>query len=161
MKKEEIRKTTKDSAPNFLHLMGDNGWTWQTYDGWAGEDHFRYSATFLGLYHTEVCACVAANYKHIRVNGHLGIMWLEATDYPDCSFDKNHGYDFNDLFDMLNCMILAEENLVRCGIPFCPDYSFHGPNKANLKRRNDATRRKLNLEHWEEIAWDEANEGTE
>ena len=84
-------------------------------------------------------------------------MWLEVAGYPDCDRDENHGYSYTDLEDMLTGIILAEENLVRCGIPFCPDYEFHSPNKANLKRRNDATRKRLNMERWEKAAWEEAN----
>lgn len=157
MKKINAGRMRKDRGPDFLYLMGDNGWTWQTYDGWADDEFFKYKAVFLASYRVEVCAVVSDNSNHIRTNGHLGVMWLEATGYPDCDRDENYGYSFTDLDDILTGMILAEENLVRCSIPFVPDYQFHGPNRANMKRRNEATRKKLNMEHWEEIAWDEAN----
>ena len=28
----------KQKEPDFLHMLGDNGWMWQTYKGWADED---------------------------------------------------------------------------------------------------------------------------
>lgn len=148
-------KRKQDRAPNFLHMFGDNGWTWQTYDGWADDDFSKYKATFLNVYHIEVCAVVADHSRHMCIDGHLGVLWLEVTGYPDCQRDEVNGYGYGDLNDMLTGLQLAEENLVRCGIPFTPDYKFHGPNRANMKRRNDATRKWLNMEHWEEEAYKE------
>ncbi len=142
---------------SFLHLMGNNGWLWQTYDGWYDDEYYKYKSTFLGLYRVEVFAVVSASYKHISFDGHLGVMWLEVAGYPDCERDENNGFSYTDLQDMLTGMRLAEENLVRCGVPFTPDYHFHGPNRANLKRRNDATRKKLNMEYFEKEAWEQAN----
>jgi hypothetical protein len=34
-------------------------------------------------------------------------------------------------------------------MPFSPYYKFHGRNRANKKRRNDALRRKYNLDELE------------
>ena len=150
-------KKKSNGAPSFLHLMGNNGWAWQMYDGWADEEYYKYKAKFLGMYSVEVLAVVADNSNHIRVNGHLGVMWLEVADYPDCERDENNGWSFGDLNDMLLGLMLAEENLVRCGVPFTPDYKFHGPNKANMKRRNDATRKRLDMDRWEKEAWEWAN----
>lgn len=152
-------KINIEKEPNFLHMLGDNGWMWQTYKGWADEDYYKYKSSFLNIYQTDVLAVVACSWRHIRVNGHYGVMWLEAVGYPDCSRDENNGYSIGDLDDIRTGLILAEENLVRIGVPFTPDYKFHGRNRANLKRRNDATRKKLNMEHWEEIAWMQANKG--
>lgn len=142
---------------SFLHLMGSNGWMWQTYDGWADDDYYKYKSTFLGEYSVDVMAVVADNANHIRLNGHLGVMWLEVVGYPDCDRDENNGYTFRDIDDIRSGLMLAEENLVRCGIPFTPDYRFHGKNRANLKRRNDATRRRLGMEALEKEAWEQAN----
>ena len=50
---------------------------------------------------------------------------------------------------MLRAIELAEDNLLAIGMPFTPDYQFHGRNKANKKRRNDKLRRLYNLEEKE------------
>ena len=152
-------RRTKDGGPEFLWMMGDNGWIWRTYDGWSDEDYYKYKSSFLGDYVTEVFAVVSTNSNHIKLNGHLGVLWLEVAGYPDCIRDEDHGYSYGDLYDMIEGLKIAEENLVRCGIPFEPDYPFHGRNSANLKRRNDAIRKKLNMEYWEEKAWDERERG--
>lgn len=157
MKQNKRIRARREKKPDFLYLMGENGWEWQTYQGWADDGYYKSKSTFLGIYRVEIFAVVADNWKHISEIGHLGIMWLEVAGYPDCGRDENHGYSYSDLQDMIDGLIIAEENLVRCGIPFTPDYEFHSPNKANLKRRNDAIRKRLNMEHWEEIAWEEAN----
>lgn len=149
-KRHRLTDVIKDNGIDFLYLMGSNGWVWQRYKGWADEDYYKYKSTFLGLYSVEVYAVVSAHAKHMCICGELGIMWLEIAGYPDCTRDENNGYTYNDLVDLQTGMILAEENLIRCGIPFTSDYRFHGKNKANLKRRNDAIRKKLNMAYWEE-----------
>lgn len=154
-------KKRLEKEPNFLHMLGDNGWMWQTYKEWYDEDYYKYKCTFLNVYRTEVLAVVACAPHHLVTEGHYGVLWLEAVGYPDCCRDENNGYSFGDIQDILTCLEIAEENLVRIGVPFCPDYKFHGRNKANLKRRNDATRKKLNMDHWEEIAWQQENKRRE
>lgn len=151
-----MKKNGKSSKrePSFLRMMGDNGWMWQMYKGWADEDYYKYKCSFLGTYTVEVFAVVSGSWRHINFNGHMGVLWLEVAGYPDCHRDENNGYSYGNLYDMIQGLEIAEENLVRCGIPFEPDYHFHGRNSANLKRRNDAIRKKLNMEYWEEKAWD-------
>lgn len=146
------------SRPNFLHMFGKNGWMWQRYDGWDEDDYNKYKASFLGNYTVDVLAVVSVYKEHVEHHGGLGVLWLEVVGYPDCTRDENNGYSFSDLYDMIDGLITAEENLVRCGIPFIADYRFHGPNSANLKRRNDATRRKLNMEYWEKKYMEEDHE---
>ena len=72
-------------------------------------------------------------------------MWLEF-DYEN----NHHLVTESDIKDMLYGFELAEDNLLRCGVPFTPDYKFHGRNRANMKRKNDALRRKLRLDELEE-----------
>ena len=45
----------------------------------------------------------------------------------------------------------AEDNLLTLEIPFDEHYEFHGKNKANKKRRNDAIRRRLDMETKENV----------
>jgi len=148
MKKK--RKPFVDYFHGFLYLLSQNGWEWVAYDDET--DYYKYVNTFLGTYSVKVRAVVFEHPGHLIVNGYFGVGWLEFVDYPDCTRDENIGYGFGDLADIIHGMELAEENLIRIGMPFVPDYKFHGKNKANLKRRNDALRRKLNMERWEKEA---------
>lgn len=150
MKQKSKRNPFIDYFPGFLHLFVSNGWQWHRYDGWADDEFRKYKCTFCNMYDVEVQAVVSCDREGMNVDGSLGILWLEVIGYPDCIRDESNGYTFTDLNDIIGGLILAEENLVRCGIPFSPDYPFHGANRANMKRRNDATRRKLRLDHWEE-----------
>lgn len=130
-----------------LHkLMGSNGWEWLHYDRWTTErDGAIYKATFTGQYTCDVIAIVACNKNDITIEGHLGVLWLEIIGTPYFTFDEISGYCYYHLDAMNECLMLAEENLVRCGIPLSPLYKFRSKNKANLKRRNEATRKRLGI----------------
>lgn len=142
-----------DYFPGFLHLMGNHGWIWETHAE-EGDEHYFFTKTVLSNdYKVKVNAIVYSGWKHLDESGHYGVAWLDFVDYPDCTIDKWHGLTIHELEDIIHGMILAEEDLVRCGIPFVPDYHFHGPNAWNMKRRNDATRKRLNIDHWEERDW--------
>lgn len=147
--KDRKRVPWKDCYRGFIRLMGQNGWTWKHPDP-DMEEYYKFTNTFLSdSYHVKVQAIVFSDWKHIGFNGYLGVCWLEAIEYPDCTVDENNGVTIEDCEDIISGIIAAEENLVRLGVPFCPDYLFHGSNKANMKRRNDATRKRLNMERWE------------
>lgn len=140
------------SKKDIFGVLTSNGWIWMRYDGWNERDTFCFKATFTDVYAYEVLACVSCNKNHIGLNGHLGVLWLEVMiiDAPDCTFDKYYGASFNDLEVMRNCLLMAEENLIRCGVPFSKDYKFHGKNRANMTRRNIAIRKRMNLDSVEE-----------
>lgn len=141
----------KTKPYNPLHILGGNGWKWRHYNTDEvikmddTEDYFVYTMEFLGEYHTLVRAVVASHSKHLCVDGHYGVLWLDAVKY-EC----DPPYSENDLEDMLCALELAEENLLTIGMPFTPDYRFHG-NKANRKRRNDKLRKLYNLEELEKM----------
>ena len=135
---------------NIYELLTRNGWAWLRGDGWNERDTFCFKATFAGLYEYEILASVACNPNHMDLDGHLGVLWLEVIGTPDETFDKYNGPSYENLTHMQECIEFAEANLVRCGIPFSPNYRFHGKNRANLNRRNCAIRRKLKLEETEE-----------
>lgn len=127
-----------------LHHLCGNGWKWE-------HDHYEkeldtYTLTFLSLEYDVTCYARVSKYKkQLSLDGHYGVMWLE--------FEKEYKDQHNsesDLKDMLYGFELAEDNLLRCGVPFTPDYKFHGKNRANMKRKNDAIRRKLRLAELEE-----------
>ena len=146
---------SKYKVPEFLNLFGCNGWVWNQHKGWADEDHFKYKASFLSMYQTDVQAAVAVTRDQRQAHGDYGILWLEAVGYPDCCRDIDNGYTFYDLEDIKRSLILAEKNLLRCGIPFTADYEFHGSQKANMTRRNKAIRKKY---HLDEIVQEEIEE---
>ena len=136
----------KDFCP--LHIMCENGWKWNHYndDKFSSDDYDEYECftiEILGEYHTIVRACVSEYEKHLCVDGHYGVLWLEAAQY-EC----DPPYSERDLKDMIYAIEKAEENLLLIGMPFVPDYEFHG-NKANRKRRNDKLRRIYKLEEKE------------
>lgn len=135
---------------DIFKLLTRNGWEWLRGDGWNERDTFCFKASFTGYYRYEILASASCITDHLGLEGHIGVLWLEVIGTPDETFDKYNGPSYEDMTHMQECIEYAEANLIRCGIPFSPNYRFHGKNKANLKRRNDAIRRKLKLEEMEE-----------
>lgn len=134
-----------------LHIMCSNGWEWHTYNtDWLikmddSEEYIQYTLDILGhSYNTTVRAVVASHSKHLVLDGHYGVLWLDAAKY-----ENDPPYDEHALTDMLRAIELAEDNLLAIGMPFTPDYQFHGRNKANKKRRNDKLRRMYDLDEKE------------
>lgn len=141
------RKTVKKFNP--LHILSSNGWKWIHYEKdllSMADDLDQYKADFLGRwYSSTVVALVATNTDHLDLDGHYGVMWLEAV-YEN---ERDGCYSFGDMEDMQCAIIKAEENLLRIGMPFTPDYRFHGKNVANKKRRNEKLRRIYQMEELE------------
>ena len=134
-----------------LHILCCNGWEWHHYNtDWLiqmddTEDYFQYTLEVLGhSYKSTVRAVVASHSRHLCIDGHYGVLWLDVAKY-----ENNPPYEEHALTDMITAIGYAEDNLLAIGMPFTPDYDFHGRNKANKKRRNDALRRKYNLEELE------------
>lgn len=133
-----------DFSRYMLHRLCGNGWKWEKNPD--NDDWETYSLTFLSDVYDVTCYAIISEYsQHLCNDGHYGVMWLEM-DYEN----NSHHCCESDLMDMLHGMAYAEDNLLRCGVPFVPHYPFHGKNRANKKRRNDALRRKLNLAQLEE-----------
>lgn len=134
-----------------FHRMCGNGWKWEQLDHYPSEeDYTTYTMTFLSIMYEVTCyARVSAYEKNLKVDGHYGVLWLEM----EHEYQESNGcLSEADIKDMVYTFELAEDNLLRCGVPFTPDYKFHGRNKANMKRKNDALRRKLGLKELEEGA---------
>lgn len=133
---------------NALHIMCGNGWKWHCYDSDplcdSSNETQSYTMSFLGVYSTLVRAVVSAHSKHLGIDGHYGVLWLEVAKY-EC----DPPYSESDLKDMIYALRLAEENLLKIGMPFTPDFNFHG-NKANRRRRNEKLRRLYGLSELEE-----------
>ena len=132
-----------------LWIMGQNGWKWRCYQNDeynSGTDDYEcYTMEIHGEYSTLVRACVSEYQRHLAVDGHYGILWLEVADYES---DPPHSE--RDLYDMIYALELAEENLLTIGMPFVPDYKFHG-NRHNRQLRNDKLRHIYNLDELERI----------
>lgn len=135
-----------------LYILCGNGWEWHHYNtDWLiqmddSEEYTQYTLKVLGYgYDTIVRAVVSEFSQHLCINGHYGVIWLDAAKY-----ENNPPYEENALKDMIKAIERAEDNLIKIGMPFCPDYKFHGRNKANKKRRNDKLRRLYDLERFEE-----------
>ena len=128
-----------------LHILSRNGWEWLSYESEylsTTDTLYQYKAEFLGReYSSTVVALIAAHPDHLNLDGHYGVMWLEAI--YEC--DRDGCLSYHDMKDMQQAIIYAEDNLLKIGMPFTPDYRFHGKNAANKKRRNDKLRRLYNL----------------
>lgn len=148
------KKNTAPKRYNPLHILCCNGWIWLSYEKdylSTTDDLSQYKAEFLGrAYSSTVVALVAEHTDHLQLNGHYGVMWLEAI-YEN---ERNGCLSYEDMVDMQSAIIHAEENLLRIGMPFVPDYDFHGSNVANKKRRNDKNRRMYNMDEVEKKAWE-------
>ena len=143
----------KEFSP--LHILSRNGWNWLRFDNEQlsiTDDLYQYKADFLGaMYSSTVVALVSAHPDHLELDGHYGVMWLEAI--YEC--ERNGCLSYEDMKDMQQAIIYAEENLLKIGMPFTPDYRFHGKNVANKKRRNEKLRKLYHLAKKEEKAVEE------
>lgn len=133
-----------------LWILCCNGWEWHHYNtDWLikmddSEEYGQYTLKILGhSYDTTVRAVVAEHSKHLVIDGHYGVLWLDAAKY-----ENDPPYEENALTDMITAIKFAEDNLLTIGMPFTPDYRFHG-NVANKRRRNEKLRRLYNLEELE------------
>ena len=129
----------------FWRVFHSNGWSFcfdKDFSAETKEEHESlYVIVLLEEYQCTITAHVITDSYQLRINGEYGVMWLNVKyEYND---DDGHGWD--ELKEMEDAIIDAEDNLVAIGIPFCSDYEFHGKNRANKKRKNDALIRKLNL----------------
>lgn len=135
-----------------LRILCSNGWKWLCYENdmlSTSTDYTQYSAEFLGRsYSSTVVAIISTNPDHLNLDGHYGVLWLEAI-YEN---ERDGCLSYDDMEDMQSAISVAEENLLRIGMPFTPDYVFHSRNKANMKRRNDALRRKYKMDELEKQA---------
>jgi hypothetical protein len=132
-----------------LHILGHNGWEWLHYEKdmlSITTDYDQYKAVFLGgVYRSTVVAIVSTYRKHLELDGHYGVLWLEAV-YEN---ERDGCYSIDDMEDMIQAIINAEENLLTIGMPFTKDYQFHGKNVANKIRRNNRLRRMYKLDEKE------------
>ena len=133
-----------DFSRYVLHNLCGNGWKWERDPD--NEEYETYTLTFLSLMYDVTCYAAVSEYtQNLSYDCHYGVRWLEF----EKEYEDQHNSE-SDLKDMLYGFELAEDNLLRCGVPFTPDYKFHGKNRANMKRKNDAIRRKLRLAELEE-----------
>ena len=139
----------KHKEYNPLRTLGENGWEWRCYntDEYSSgcEEYECFTMWIHGDYSTLVRACVSEYPQHLSLDGHYGVLWLEAAEY-ECKPPHSE----NDLYDMIYALEKAEENLLKIGMPFTPDYKFHG-NRHNRKLRNDKLRQIYNLDEKERI----------
>ena len=133
-----------------LVILGKNGWQLLAPGSKETqlEDYSTYKARFIGKnYFSTVYAIVSAYKKDLEVDGHYGVLWLEA-----CYEYRQNTFNWNDLEDMEEAIKAAEENLLTIGMPFSKTYRFHGEDKERMERRNEELRRLYNLDELEEEA---------
>lgn len=155
----------KKHKPHFdvLNILTRNGWQWLCYEKdmlSTTTEYTQYKADFLGhSYSSTVVAIISNLPEHLNLDGHYGVLWLEAV--YEC--ERDGCLSWGDITDMQQAIIYAEENLLRIGMPFTPDYNFHGRNAANMKRRNRKLRRLYNMDEVEKKAekWEEEYHGSD
>ncbi len=134
----------------FWRVFHSNGWSHQFPKDFDKdkEQEDLYTITLLEEYECYVTAHVATDSRSLGISGEYGALWLDVRyEYPD------NGYGWRELEEMQSAIIDAEDNLLKIGIPFESTYEFHGRNRANKKRRNDALIRKLNLKERADQDW--------
>lgn len=141
-------KTYKQYRP--LFILSRNGWEWLSYekDYLSTTDNLtQYKINILGdAYASTIVALIADHPDHLQLDGHYGVMWLEAI-YEN---DRNGCLSYEDMEDMQSAIVYAEENLLTIGMPFTPDYMFHGTNSEEMKKRNGELRELYNMDELEE-----------
>jgi len=133
-----------------LVILGKNGWQLLAPGSKETqlEDYSTYKARFIGKnYFSTVYAIVSAYKRDLEVDGHYGVLWLEA-----CYEYRQSTFTWNDLKDMEEAIKAAEENLLTIGMPFSKTYRFHGEDKLKMESRNEELRRLYNLDELEEEA---------
>lgn len=125
----------------FWRVFHSNGWKVVLTANKDEDQEDTYTMTLLEEYECTVTAHVVTSAMNLKINGEYGVMWINVKyEYQD-----EDGHSWGELEEMQSAIIDAEENLVRIGIPFESTYEFHGKNRANLKRKNEALIRRLNL----------------
>ncbi len=142
--KEGAKTYGRHKKADFFHTFTSNAWKWDSRKFEYGTIDYRvYKATFLSEYEVTCYAHVAETENQLTLNGEFGVAWIDA------EYENDPPYSHYDLDSIRGGIQLAEDNLLRIGIPFCSDYKFLGRNAANKKRRNDALRRMYGLEELE------------
>lgn len=127
---------------NFFSFLTANGWK---YCGVDDSLHTEvYELTVLSEYETTVQIEVSSDWESIVAAGHHGVLSVHCSKY-ECEMP----YSYDDLNDIKRGLIAGEENLLAIGMPFEPDYEFHGRNIANKIRRNEKLRRNFMLDDFE------------
>ena len=127
----------------FWRVFHSNGWSHQFPKDFEKDKNQEdlYVMTLLEEYECTVTVHVVTSAQSLGINGEYGVMWINVKyEYQD-----DDGHSWGELQEMEAAIIDAEDNLVKIGIPFDSDYEFHGANRANKKRKNEALIRKLNL----------------
>lgn len=133
----------KKMRPNFMNILTSNGWKFCGID--TNHDNVEYyELTVLPEYEATIRAEVSDSWKSIIQTGYHGVLSLELSEY-----EIDMPYSLKDLDDMETGLMMAEDNLSLIGMVFAGNYDFHGRNRANKKRRNDALRRKYHMDEWE------------
>ena len=133
------------------YILCKNGWQWHSYNTDPvmelydnTEDYSIYTNTFLGMsYTTEISAVVSEYKNHLETDGHYGVLWLDVIRY-EC----NPPHCAHRLKDMLCAIDVAEEHLLKIGMPFSPYYEFQRDN-YNRTRKNKKLRELYDLDKLE------------
>lgn len=133
----------KRDGVDWLRLLGENGWRWDSQKSFQEEYSF-YEARIFGCQYDVGCwARVSDGPKGFSASGDYGVAWIEC-DLSEYTSHEYYGH--SDALEIMYAIDNAEKNLLKCGIPFVAGYRFHGKNASNKERRNSAIRRKMRLD---------------
>ncbi len=151
MSVKNMQRQWKNDFHNYIwYSLHANGWKYVFADPDKEEKaEDLYQIPILGNYETMITAHIVTDLSGFKHYGHLGVSWIEGRyEYQE----QDLGFD--ELDDIYYALENAEDNLLALEIPFDEKYEFHGRNKANKKRRNDAIRRRMNIMDQENILRD-------
>lgn len=127
----------------------DYVWNTLLNNGWLpakprkDDDGFdRFCMTFLCEYRVTIYAVVSRRPKHLELDGHYGVLWLEA------EYENEGPHTYKELENMQQGISVAETNLHQIDIPFTENYPYHtidGYKKSKMEAKNQTIRRRLNL----------------
>lgn len=141
---------------DFYNTFTHNAWRFT-----GIENNLRiYTAIFMIKNNAKVYAYVSEDSYSIDFDGYVGVSFLRA-EYENEDGSMDLPWEDGEIEGLLSSMDYAEENLLKIGVPFTSDYEFHGNNKEEKKKRNEALKKKLNIEAYEKECWEECLEREE
>lgn len=117
-----------------VNIMLRSGWDWDQHHK-ENNERYRFHTNIPGkMYSSEITAVVYGTQSHLVNSGDYGVTRLEA------KYEHNPPHKYDELEDMQQAIIEAEENLLAIGMPFVRGYKFHGGNVEKKKYRNGKLR---------------------
>lgn len=127
------------AGTKFFDVLTSNGWKWIPRNDLPKDEPTQYGKRF-GYDYVVECTIDFIQYPHqLTQDNHYGVQKVDA------HWVQGEPLCYADLSLIIKSVIQAEENLLAIGIPFRPNYIFHGRNRSGKRNRNKELRRNLGL----------------